>query len=115
MCPYEGLAERRIGVIRFGRVHRRRPERPVGACCCARVGAGASGSLKRTIANFGALPPAVVDGLRVLLAGDSVGRAPTRFFNPARAAAAIVGMMRKLDLPRLLSRTVSRERDLAHR
>ena len=32
---------------------------------------------------------------------------------PHGHVAAVVGMMRKLDLPRLLSRTVSRERDLA--
>ena len=73
---------------------------------------------KRTIANLGALPPAVIDGLRVLLAGGSVVARPEEVFEIQRAlphghVAAVIGMMPKLDLPRLLSRTVSRERDLA--
>ncbi|MBV8307489.1 MAG: IS1634 family transposase [Gammaproteobacteria bacterium] len=73
---------------------------------------------KRTIANLGALPPAVIDGLRVLLAGGSVVARPEEVFEIQRSlphghVAAVIGMMRKLDLPRLLSRIVSRERDLA--
>ena len=73
---------------------------------------------KRTIANLGPLPPAMIDGLRVLLAGGTVVARPEEMFEIQRAlphghVAAVVGMMRKLDLPRLLSRTVSRERDLA--
>jgi hypothetical protein len=73
---------------------------------------------KRTIANLGPLPPAMIDGLRVLLAGGTVLARPEEMFEIRRAlphghVAAVVGMMRKLDLPRLLSRTVSRERDLA--
>jgi Transposase DDE domain len=73
---------------------------------------------KRTLANLGLLPPAVIDGLRVLLAGGSVIAKPEEVFEIQRAlphghVAAVIGMMRKLDLPRRLSRTVSRERDLA--
>jgi Transposase DDE domain len=73
---------------------------------------------KRTIANLGPLPPAVIDGLRVLLAGGTVVTRPEEMFEIRRAlphghVAAVLDMMRKLDLPRLLSRTVSRERDLA--
>ena len=73
---------------------------------------------KRTLANLGQLPPAVIDGLRVLLAGGAVIARAEEAFEIQRAlphghVAAVVGMMRKLDLPRLLSRTVSRERDLA--
>ena len=73
---------------------------------------------KRTLANLGQLPPAVIDGLRVLLAGGSVVAKPEEVFEIQRAlphghVAAVLGMMRKLDLPRLLSRTASRERDLA--
>src|SRR5690242_14410011 len=73
---------------------------------------------KRTLANLGQLPPAVIDGLRVLLAGGSVIAQPEEIFEIQRSlphghVAAVVGMMRKLDMPRLLSRTVSRERDLA--
>ena len=73
---------------------------------------------KRTLANLGQLPPAVIDGLRVLLAGGSVIAKPEEVFEIQRSlphghVAAVIGMMRKLDLPRLLSRTVSRERDLA--
>ena len=73
---------------------------------------------KRTIANLGALPPAMIDALRVPLAGGSVVAKPEEVFEIQRAlphghVAAVVGMMRKLDLPRLLGRTASRERDLA--
>ena len=73
---------------------------------------------KRTLANLGQLPPAVIDGLRVLLAGGSVIAKPEELFEIQRSlphghVAAVVGMMRKLDMARLLSRTVSRERDLA--
>src|SRR3954451_12898064 len=73
---------------------------------------------KRTLANLGQLPPAMIDGLRVLLAGGTVVTRPEEVFEIQRAlphghVAAVLGMMRKLDLPRLLGRTVSRERDLA--
>lgn len=73
---------------------------------------------KRTLANLGQLPPAVIDGLRVLLQGGAAVARPEEVFEIQRAlphgqVAAVIGMMRKLDLPRLLGRTVSRERDLA--
>jgi len=73
---------------------------------------------KRTIANVGPLPSAMIDGLRVLLAGGMALARPDEMFEIRRAlphghVAAVVGMMRKLELPRLLGRTVSRERDLA--
>ncbi len=73
---------------------------------------------KRTLANLGQLPPAVIDGLRVLLQGGAVVARPEEVFEIQRAlphghVAAVIGMMCKLDLPRLLGRTVSRERDLA--
>src|SRR5271165_5009519 len=58
---------------------------------------------KRTIANLGALPPAMIDGLRVLLAGGGVVAKPEEVFEIQRAlphghVAAVVGMMRKRDL-----------------
>jgi hypothetical protein len=73
---------------------------------------------KRTLANLSKLPPPVVEGLRVLLQGGTAIARPEEVFEIQRSlphghAAAVIGMMRKLDLPRLLSRTVSRERDLA--
>jgi hypothetical protein len=59
----------------------------------------------------------VIDGLRVVFAGGSVVARPEEVFEIQRAlphghVAAVVGMLRKLDLSQLLSRTVSRERDL---
>jgi DDE family transposase len=73
---------------------------------------------KRTLANLSKLPRSVIDGLRVLLQGGTVVARPEEVFEIQRSlphghVAAVIGMMRKLDLPRLLSRTVSRERDLA--
>ena len=72
---------------------------------------------KRTLANLGQLPAPVIEGLRVLLQGGTAIARPGEVFEVQRAlphghVAAVLGMMRKLDLPRLLSRTPSRERDL---
>ena len=73
---------------------------------------------KRTIANLSQMPPELVDGLRALLAGGSVVGGPDQALEIQRSlphghVAAVLGMMRKLDLPRLLGRAASRERDLA--
>ena len=68
---------------------------------------------KRTLANLGSLPASVIDGLRVLLQGGVAIARPGAAFEIQRAlphghVAAVLGMMRKLDLPRLLSRMPSR-------
>jgi hypothetical protein len=73
---------------------------------------------KRTIANLGQLPPALIDGLRVLLQGGAVLGRPGEALEIRRSlprghVAAVIAMMRKLELPRLLGRTATRERDLA--
>jgi hypothetical protein len=73
---------------------------------------------KRTIANLGQLPPALIDGLRVLLQGGAVVGRPGEALEIQRSlphghVAAVIAMMRKLELPRLLGRTATRERDLA--
>ena len=73
---------------------------------------------KRTIANLGQLPPALIDGLRVLLQGGAVVGRPGEALEIERSlphghVAAVIAMMRKLELPRLLGRTATRERDLA--
>ena len=73
---------------------------------------------KRTIANLGQLPPALIDGLRVLLQGGAVVGRPGEALEIRRSlphghVAAVIAMMRKLELPRLLGRTAARERDLA--
>jgi Transposase DDE domain len=73
---------------------------------------------KRTIANLGQLPPALIDGLRVLLKGGAVVSQPGDALEILRSlphghVAAVISMMRKLDIPRLLGRRATRERDLA--
>jgi len=73
---------------------------------------------KRTIANLGQLPPALIDGLRVLLQGGAVVGRPGEALEIRRSlphghVAAVIAMIRKLELPRLLGRTATRERDLA--
>jgi hypothetical protein len=73
---------------------------------------------KRTIANLGQLPPSLIDGLRVLLKGGTVVGRPGEAVEILRSlphghVVAVLAMMRKLDLPHLLGRTASRERDLA--
>lgn len=72
---------------------------------------------KRTIANLSQMPPELIDGLRVLLAGSSVVGGPDQALEIQRSlphghVAAVLGTIRKLEIPRLLGR-VSRERDLA--
>jgi hypothetical protein len=73
---------------------------------------------KRTIANLSPVPRELVDGLRALLAGGTVVGGPEDAFETQRSlphghVAAVIGMMRKLEIPRLLGRTASRERNLA--
>jgi hypothetical protein len=78
---------------------------------------------KRTLANLTRWPPELVEGLRTLLqGGTAVARSATSRLTLLRAlphghAAAVLGMARKLDLPRLLlgrSREgTARWRDLA--
>jgi hypothetical protein len=73
---------------------------------------------KRTLANLGALPPPLIDGLRVLLEGGTVVGRPEEALEIRRAlphghVSAVLATMRRLDLVRLLDRSASRERDLA--
>jgi hypothetical protein len=73
---------------------------------------------KRTIANLSQMPPALIDGLRALLAGGAVVGGADQALEIRRSlphghVAAVLGMMRKLEIPRLLGRRGSRERDLA--
>ncbi|MGA1685365.1 MAG: IS1634 family transposase [Gemmobacter sp.] len=74
--------------------------------------------LKRTLANLTGLPPALLDGLRVLLDGGTVVGRPEEALEIRRAlphghVSAVLATMRRLDLVRLLGRSASRERDLA--
>lgn len=74
--------------------------------------------LKRTLANLTGLPPALLDGLRVLLDGGTVVGRPEEALEIRRAlphghVSAVQATMRRLDLVRLLGRSPSRERDLA--
>lgn len=74
--------------------------------------------LKRTLANLTGLPPALIDGLRVLLDGGTVVGRPEEALEIRRAlphdhVSAALATMRRLDLVRLLGRAASRERDLA--
>jgi hypothetical protein len=74
--------------------------------------------LKRTLANLTGLPPALLDGLRVLLDGGTVVGRPEEALEIRRAlphghVSAVLATMRRLDLVRLLGRSPSRERDLA--
>ena len=73
---------------------------------------------RKTLANLSSLPPAVVDGLRVLLKGGVVFESLTEMVSIRRAlphghVAAALGTGRRLGLSLLLSRRPCRERDLA--
>jgi hypothetical protein len=73
---------------------------------------------KRTLANLSQLPPPLIDGLRVLLAGGAVVGQPGEALEVQRSlphghVAAVLAAMRRLELPRLLARSATRERELA--
>jgi transposase len=72
---------------------------------------------KRTLANLSHLPPAVVDGLRLLLRGgtpvDSLAESfEVRLSQPYGHLAAVLGTLRQLGLERDLDPQHSRQRDL---
>ena len=73
---------------------------------------------KRTLANLSGLPPALIDGLRVLLRGGKVVGSAEEALEIRRAlphghVLAALSVIRDLGLERLLDRTPSRQRSLA--
>ena len=71
---------------------------------------------KRTLANLSKWPPALVEGLRVLLKGGTAVSALETAFDIVRArphghVAAVLGTLRKLRLERLIAPQRSPERD----
>ena len=88
---------------------------PLPPCCSRELSRGRRG--QKADARPSEQATRSLDGLRVLLQGGRMVARPEEVFEIQRSlphghVAAVMGMMRKLDLPRLLSRTVSRERDL---
>lgn len=72
---------------------------------------------KRTLANLTHWPPALVDGLRILLGGGSAVPNLEESFEVVRSlphghVAAVLGLLRRLGLPELVSARRCRERDL---
>ena len=71
----------------------------------------------RTLASLTALPPTVIDAIERSLRGERLVAAGDAFrivrSLPHGHVAAVLGMLRALDLPTLLERRGSRERDLA--
>jgi transposase len=71
---------------------------------------------KETLANLSHLPPAAIDAIRRVLAGETLVNAQDAFeierSLPAGHVNAALVMARRLELARLLDRSASRERDL---
>jgi transposase len=71
---------------------------------------------KETLANLSHLPPAAIDAIRRVLAGETLVNAEDAFeierSLPAGHVNAALVMARRLELARLLDRSASRERDL---
>jgi hypothetical protein len=71
---------------------------------------------KETLANLSHLPPAAIDAIRRVLAGETLVGAEDAFeierSLPAGHVNAALRMARRLDLSKLLDRSSSRERDL---
>jgi hypothetical protein len=72
---------------------------------------------KRTLANLSRLPPAAIDAVRRILRGESLVAADEHLAIerswPHGHVAAVVGTMRRLELPALLASRSSPERDRA--
>lgn len=72
--------------------------------------------LKRTLANLSALPPEAIEAIRATLRGETLVPVDEAFQTlrslPHGHVAAVVGTMRRLGLPKLLSTRPHRERDL---
>lgn len=71
----------------------------------------------RTVGNLSHLPPQVIEGIRAMLSGRVLVDAEQAFevvrSLPHGHVAAVLGVLRALDLERLLARQRCRERDLA--
>jgi len=71
---------------------------------------------KETLANLSHLPPAAIDAIRRVLAGEMLVSAEDAFeierSLPAGHVNAALTMARRLQLPKLLDRSASRDRDL---
>jgi len=71
---------------------------------------------KETLANLSHLPPAAIDAIRRVLAGETLVGAEDAFeierSLPAGHVNAALAMARRLELPKLLDRSAGRERDL---
>lgn len=73
---------------------------------------------KRTLANLSAWPTHKIDALRALLSGKSIGVRPEQDgFEIVRSVphghvAAALGTLRRLELPRIISRGVCRQREI---
>ena len=73
---------------------------------------------KQTLANLSKLPPHMVTAIEQVVRGGVVFDSPDAAFSIQRSlphghVVAVLGMCRQLQLPRLLHRSASRERDLA--
>jgi Transposase DDE domain len=71
---------------------------------------------KETLANLSHLPPAAIDAIRRVLAGETLVGAEDAFeierSLPAGHVNAALAMARRLELPKLVDRSACRERDL---
>jgi Transposase DDE domain len=71
---------------------------------------------KETLANLSHLPPAAIEAIRRVLAGETLVNAEDAFeierSLPAGHVNAALAMARRLELPKLLDRSACRERDL---
>jgi hypothetical protein len=71
---------------------------------------------KETLANLSHLPPEAIDAIRRVLAGETLVGAQDAFeierSLPAGHVNAALAMARRLELPKLLDRSASRQRDL---
>ena len=70
----------------------------------------------QTVGNLSALPPAAIEAVRAVLRGEAVAPQSDAFTIerslPHGHVLSVLGLLRRLELDRLISSTPSRERDL---
>jgi transposase len=115
-CSGMGRPARQTGAMHVSTTTRRSGENEYTATLLRRSYRQDGKVKKETLANLSHLPPAAIDAIRRVLAGETLVNAQDAFeierSLPAGHVNAALVMARRLELARLLDRSASRERDL---
>ena len=111
-----GRPKRQTGAMHVSTTTRRSGENEYTATLLRRSYREDGKVRKETLANLSHLPPEAIDAIRRVLAGETLVGAQDAFeierSLPAGHVNAALAMARRLELPKLLDRSASRQRDL---